>query len=200
MIQSPNQRVLQWATFARIWWLYDAHMQCPFKSSNKIAHYLQGKHKPVYHPLSQIGDHVVVINSRHIALRDDLWRTFIFSSHTGYRRGFTQRRAWVVHEEDPTEIIRKSVYSRLPGNLLRKGHMARLHIYPDENVPPDILKNVTDQLYPILSIPKRLDQYTEEEVRNFPKLFDWPEDHKLHPGKPVERRGKKPVKASEENT
>lgn len=33
--------------------------------------------------LADVGDHVVVINSRHIAMREELWRTFTFSYHTG---------------------------------------------------------------------------------------------------------------------
>lgn len=33
--------------------------------------------------LADVGDHVVVINSRHVAMREELWRTFTFSYHTG---------------------------------------------------------------------------------------------------------------------
>jgi len=29
------------------------------------------------------GDHVVVINTRHIAMEGDLWRTFLYHSYTG---------------------------------------------------------------------------------------------------------------------
>ena len=38
----------------RSWWLYDAENQCAFKSARKIVNYLQGKHKPIYHPLSKL--------------------------------------------------------------------------------------------------------------------------------------------------
>jgi len=31
-----------------------------------------------------VGDHVVVINTRHIAMEGDLWRTFMFHHYTGY--------------------------------------------------------------------------------------------------------------------
>jgi len=31
-----------------------------------------------------VGDHVVVINTRHIAMEGDLWRTFIYYHYTGY--------------------------------------------------------------------------------------------------------------------
>jgi large subunit ribosomal protein L13 len=29
---------------------------------------LEGKNKPVYHPMNDCGDHVVVVNSKHVAL------------------------------------------------------------------------------------------------------------------------------------
>ena len=43
----------QWATFARNWWIVDAKFQSPFYLSNRIKLYLEGKHKPIYHPLSK---------------------------------------------------------------------------------------------------------------------------------------------------
>ena len=43
----------QWRTFARQWWLYDASHQCPFLSAHRIIPYLMGRHKPIYHALSQ---------------------------------------------------------------------------------------------------------------------------------------------------
>ncbi|XP_061169090.1 large ribosomal subunit protein uL13m-like [Saccostrea echinata] len=172
-----HNRVVQWSTMSRIWWLYDAKYQCPFRSSRLIAGYLQGKHKPIYHALSDVGDHVVVINSRHIALREQLWRTFTFSHHTGYARGFSRTPAWRLHSMEPTMIVEKAVYRTLPGTLLRRKYMRRLHIYPDENVPPEILGNVCDQIPQIQIIPKCLDEYTAEEIQSFPKLFDWSEDY-----------------------
>ncbi|XP_052687338.1 39S ribosomal protein L13, mitochondrial-like [Crassostrea angulata] len=172
-----HNRVVQWSTMSRIWWLYDAKYQCPFRSARIIAGYLQGQHKPIYHALSDVGDHVVVINSRHIAMREELWRTFTFSYHTGYAKGFSRTPAWRLHSMEPTMMIEKAVYSNMPGFLLRRKYMRRLHIYPDEEVPPEILGNVCDQIQQIQKVPKRLDEYTAEEIQAFPKLFDWSEEY-----------------------
>ena len=76
----------QWATFARCWWLFDAQWQCPFQSAFVLHRHILGLHKPIYHPLSDVGDHVVVINSREIATKDHLWRTWKHFHHTGYER------------------------------------------------------------------------------------------------------------------
>lgn len=45
--------VQQWATFARSWFLIDARMQPPGKLATMCAVRLQGKHKPIYHALSE---------------------------------------------------------------------------------------------------------------------------------------------------
>ncbi|KAG7157674.1 39S ribosomal protein L13-like [Homarus americanus] len=147
---SVARRVQQWATFGRMWYLYDARWQNPFHSADKIKLYLAGRNKPIYHPLSDCGDHVVVINSLDIALPGMEWEK---------------------------RILRKAVYNKLDKNLLRRGRMARLHIFPYDKVPDNILENVSAQMRQLRPVPIRLDQIPEEEVVNFPKVYDWPKDH-----------------------
>lgn len=43
----------QWATFARSWFLIDARMQPPGKLATMCSVRLQGKHKPIYHAMSE---------------------------------------------------------------------------------------------------------------------------------------------------
>ncbi|XP_067936374.1 large ribosomal subunit protein uL13m-like [Watersipora subatra] len=184
---SDRRRVLQWGTFARTWWIYDANHQCPFRSGNRLAIYLQGKHKPIYHPLADCGDHVVVINSHHISMPDRFWRAWRHMKHLGYAGSFTSERAWQVHRKDPTQILRKQIYSTLTGNLLRKGLMARLHIYPEQDVPDHIMNNVSNQIRQVMPVPKTLDEYTTEEMENFPLLFEWPKGYKIDDGPEFEK-------------
>jgi large subunit ribosomal protein L13 len=63
--------------------LYDAKWQNPFQSAKKITRVLEGKHKPIYHPMNDCGDHVVVINSRHIALLGREWQFRVYFHHPG---------------------------------------------------------------------------------------------------------------------
>ncbi|ESP01255.1 hypothetical protein LOTGIDRAFT_186083 [Lottia gigantea] len=174
-----NNRVLQWATFARTWWIFDANHQCHIKSAKRIALYLQGKHKPIYHPLSDIGDHVVVINTAGISMRNDFWRKWKYNHHTGYAGGHSVTSAWRLHELDQTKVVEKSVYATLPGNLLRRRMMRRLHLFTDDNVPDDILQNVTDQIRQVTVVPRLIQEYTQEELDAMPKLFDWPDDYEI---------------------
>ena len=36
-----------------------------------------------------------------------------------------------------------------------------------------MIGNVCDQIGQQLPVPKRLPEYTEEEIKNFPRLFEW---------------------------
>ncbi|CAH1774339.1 unnamed protein product [Owenia fusiformis] len=171
------KRVQQWATFSRFWWIYDAKFQSPFKSAPRLCFHLLGKHKPIYYPTSDVGDHIVVINTKHIAMKNDYWRTFTYFHHTGYPKGFSKTRAWEVHEADPTRIMRLAVRGWLKGNLDRPKVMERLHCFPEEDVPEEILKNVSGQIPQVFPIPKSLEEYTMEERENFPRLIEWPEEY-----------------------
>ncbi|KAL4236564.1 54S ribosomal protein L13 [Mactra antiquata] len=175
-----HNRVIQWGAMARTWWLYDAKFQCPYRSAEKLCMYLEGRHKPLYHPLSDVGDHVVVINTRYVAMAEDLWRKQQYKHDTRYAGGKSSATAWRLHEADYTKILYKAVYSAAPKNLLRPTIMRRLHLYPEEDVPDDIIGNVSDVIRQIQVVPKPLDSYSAQEIEEFPKLFDWPEDHVIY--------------------
>nr|ACO51675.1 39S ribosomal protein L13, mitochondrial [Aquarana catesbeiana] len=168
---SYGRAAQQWATFSRIWHVIDARMQPPGKIASLCSTHLQGIHKPVYHALSDCGDHVVVKNTRHIAFSGNKREQKVYSSHTGYPGGFKQVTAARLHRKDPTAIIKLAVYGMLPKNLHRRTLMLRLHLFPEEDIPEDILRNLVGEIKQPRAIPRRLDEYTEEEIEAYPKLW-----------------------------
>ena len=42
-----------------------------------------------------------------------------------------------------------------------------------QKVPDHIMNNVSDVIRQIQVVPKTLQDYTQEEIDAFPKLFDW---------------------------
>ncbi|XP_069587940.1 large ribosomal subunit protein uL13m isoform X2 [Ranitomeya imitator] len=146
-------------------------MQPPGKIAAICAAHLQGLHKPVYHAQSDCGDHVVVKNTRHIAFSGNKWEQKVYSSHTGYPGGFKQVPAFALHRKDPTAIVRLATYGMLPKNLYRRTMMQRLHLFPEETIPEEILKNLVTELKQPRIIPRRMDEYSPEEIEAFPKLW-----------------------------
>lgn len=73
--------------------------------------------------------------------------------------------------------MKKAVYKAMDNNLIRRTNMERLHIFPGSEIPEDIKRNISGQIRPIMPVPKRLTEYSKEEVDNFPKIFDYPNDY-----------------------
>ncbi|XP_059486237.1 large ribosomal subunit protein uL13m [Neocloeon triangulifer] len=171
------QRVQQWASFARVWHLFDARWQNPFDSGVLIAKHLKGLQKPLYSEQSLCGDHVVVINCRHIALPGNEWRKRVFFHHQTYPGTATWTPAWEMHTRDPTMVMKKAVYTSMHGNLLRRHNMMRLHLYADEEVDPEVAARVTNVIRQLRPIPERLDLMEKEKVDSFPQIADLNKDY-----------------------
>lgn len=175
---SAYKRVNQWAVFARQWWLYDAKQQDVFDSALRIARYLHGKHKPIYDTEQDVGDHVVVINAKHIAMPNDEWRYRYYFHHSHYAGGKKWTPAHQLHATDPNLVMYKAIYKAI-GNIdmKRREIVARLHIYPETAVPRHILENISDHIRQLRPVHKPLEEYSPEELQKYPKIFDYPEDY-----------------------
>lgn len=125
------------------------------------------------------GDHVVVINTKEIALPGDEWVKRVYFHHTGYPGGASWTLAWQLHEKDPKMVMHKAVYNSMKGNLQRRYTMQRLHLFADDQVPEDILANVTSQIRAPREVPQRLDMIDKETLENFPSIMDYPKDYIL---------------------
>ncbi|KER24263.1 hypothetical protein T265_08055 [Opisthorchis viverrini] len=183
-------RVQQWRAFTRQWLIYDAYMQCPMMSGEKIAKYLLGKHIRYYDPNSDFGAHVVVCNTRHVAVKDNsyYWKRFLYPTYTRFGAFRKDETMEELHIRDPTEVLRREVRVHLNTPASKLYALARLHLYPDgvETIPEDIFGNISGVIRRVMPVPKRLDQYSQEELQEFPKLFDWPQDFNVAPLGPLD--------------
>ena len=109
-----------------------------------------------------------MINTRHIAFSGNKWEQKVYSSHAGHPGGFGQVTAVQRHVKDPAAIVKLAIYGTLPKNLHRRTRMQRLHLFPDKDIPEDILKNLVEGIPPPRRVPKRLDEHTQEEREAFP--------------------------------
>eukprot|EP00041_Stephanoeca_diplocostata_P005862 m.69696 g.69696 ORF g.69696 m.69696 type:complete len:192 (+) comp16043_c0_seq2:186-761(+) len=122
-------------THGRMWYLFDAKSQRPGAAANKISQILQGKHKPIYDGSDDCGDHVVVINAKHVEFSGKKWDKKLYRHHTGFPGGFREQLAKHVHEKKPLEVLRKATIGMLPRNRLRGRYMNRLHLFENEKHP-----------------------------------------------------------------
>lgn len=179
------RRVKQWEIFARSWWVYDAKWQDPWDSGQLIARYLLGKHKPIWYPDTDCGDHVVVINAGQVALPNEEWKWRFFFHNTQFAKGVCWEPAWAMHIKDPTFVLERAIYRfcKVPKQakhihnlelmLPRKRAFARLTLRNDDVIPEHIKEKITGQIRQLRPVPRRLNDIANEELDNFPKLFDY---------------------------
>ncbi|KFP33073.1 hypothetical protein N325_01816, partial [Colius striatus] len=68
-------------------------------------------------------------------------------------------------------IVKLTVYRMLPKNLQRRTMMQRLHLFPEDIIPEDIQKNLLEEIPQPRVVPRRLDEYTPEEIAAFPRVW-----------------------------
>ena len=164
-----NKTAKSYYTHARLWYLIDARDQINGRLAAFISTILQGKTKPIYHPSLDAGDHVVVINTKDIVLSGKKWDQKLYRHHTGYPGGLVEVLAKNVHAQDRTIVLWRAVNGMLPKNNLRKPRMKRLYLFEGEDHP--FAANIFATLEGPSRIPKRLSEYSLEEIARYPSLY-----------------------------
>lgn len=108
-----------------------------------ISRFLQGKHKPIYHPSHDCGDYVVVTNASCIKLTGTKLADKIYYHHTRYPGGLKKVYLKDLMVENPALVVRKAVRGMLPKDKFRFPRLDRLFIFNGEKHPyeSNIYKN-----------------------------------------------------------
>ena len=98
----------------RSWWVVDATDQTLGRLATRIATLLEGKHKPIYSPHLDTGDHVVVLNAGKIRVTGDKLRQKSYFRHSGYPGGLREESLGHLLERKPELVIERAVKGMLP--------------------------------------------------------------------------------------
>lgn len=113
--------------------LIDAKGKTLGRISSEIAKILMGKHKPTYTPNEDMGDHVVIVNARHIHVTGSKAANKTFSYHTGYMGGHREIDWQTMIARNPEFIIKTTVWGMMPNSRLANAQMKKLRVFKDEN-------------------------------------------------------------------
>ena len=86
--------------------------------SSEVARLLRGKHKPMFAPHLDTGDHVIVVNASKVVLTSGKEAKKIAYRHTGYPGGLRQKSYVDVMADNPEEAVRKAVRAELAAHPL----------------------------------------------------------------------------------
>jgi large subunit ribosomal protein L13 len=119
----------------RRWYVVDASDQTLGRLASKIAHVLEGKHKPTWQPNLDSGDHVIVLNASRIAVTADKRETKLYIRHSGFPAGYKEETLGHLLERRPEEVIRRAVKGMLPRNTLGVQQLRKLKVYAGTDHP-----------------------------------------------------------------
>lgn len=125
----------------RKWLLIDAEGVTLGRLAAQVSMFLRGKHKPMYTPSMDCGDHVIIINADKVRLTGKKKNNEFFFWHTGYPGGIKSRSMGQILEgKHPERVVIKAVERMITRNPLGRQQMKKLHVYAGDTHPHEAQK------------------------------------------------------------
>jgi len=119
----------------RKWFVVDAQEFILGRMASRVATVLRGKHKPIYSPHLDHGDHVVVINAEKVRLTGKKIEKKTYFRHTGFIGGGKMTSLSEMLEKKPAEVVRLAVWGMMPKTRLGRSQIKKLKIYAGPKHP-----------------------------------------------------------------
>ena len=119
----------------RRWYVVDASGVVLGRLASEVATILRGKHKPMYAPHMDTGDHVVVVNADKIELTGNKGEDKYAYRHSGYPGGIRAVKYKDLMSARPVAAVEKAVRGMLPKNTIGRQMLKKLHVVPGPDHP-----------------------------------------------------------------
>ena len=120
----------------RKWFVIDAEGLVLGRLASQVARILRGKHKPIFTPHIDTGDHVIVINAEKVRVTGRKLADRSFYWHTGWPGGIKGRTmGQILGGRYPERLIYKAVERMVPRGPLGRAQMKKLRVYAGDAHP-----------------------------------------------------------------
>lgn len=123
------------AEIDRRWLLVDAEGVTLGRLASQVATVLKGKHKPMYTPHMDTGDHVVIVNAAKVALSGTKSADKKWFRHTMYPGGAHWITIREVMEKHPERVVTQAVRGMMPKTKLGRAMLRKLKVYAGPEHP-----------------------------------------------------------------
>lgn len=129
----------------RRWYVLDAAGKSLGRLASKAAHILRGKHKPIFTPHVDTGDHVIIVNADKVLLTGNKLEKKLYIRHSGYPGGLKVMKYATLMKTRPELAVRKAVEGMLPKTRLGARMAKRLRVYagpehPHQAQKPEVME------------------------------------------------------------
>ncbi len=119
----------------RRWLVVDAEGKTLGRLAAQVAMVLKGKHKPIYTPHMDTGDHVIVINAAKVRLTGTKPEKKKYFHHTMYPGGATYTKLAELLAKHPERVVQKAVKGMMPKTKLGDAMTRKLKVYGGPDHP-----------------------------------------------------------------
>lgn len=112
----------------RRWYVIDASGAVLGRVASEAATILRGKHKPIFAPHMDTGDHVVIVNAAKVELTGGKETKKISYRHSGYPGGIKGTNYGKLMADKPAFVVEKAIRGMLPKNRLGRAMIKKLHV------------------------------------------------------------------------
>ena len=119
----------------RAWHVIDAEGMVLGRVCTEAARILRGKHKPIFAPHIDTGDHVVIINADKVVLTSGKADAKDVVRYSGYPGGLKRESYAHLLARKPADAVRGSVRGMLPKNRLGRAQLKKLKVYAGPTHP-----------------------------------------------------------------
>ena len=123
------------ADIQRAWHVVDANGLVLGRMATEVARLLRGKHKPIFAPHVDTGDHVIIINAARVVLTADKGEKKEYIRHSGYPGGIRRRTYGDLLATKPEEVVRRAIKGMLPKGALGSQMLRKLKVYAGPDHP-----------------------------------------------------------------
>ncbi len=126
----------------RSWHVLDAGNEPVGRVASQAAMLLMGKHKTIFTPFLDTGDHVIVLNAAKVRLTGRKEDQKVYRRHSGFPGGLSEVSAKKLRAARPTQLVYEAVAGMLPKTKLGKHMLRKLRVYPGDKHPHQAQKPV----------------------------------------------------------
>lgn len=119
----------------RKWYIVDARNQVLGRLAAQVARILKGKHKPIYTPHLDVGDHVIIINADKVRVTGRKAQQKVYKRYSGYPGGLKEIVYEKMMEKHPERILEHAIKGMLPKNRLGRKMFKKLRVYAGDQHP-----------------------------------------------------------------
>jgi len=119
----------------RVWLVVDADGLVLGRLSSEVARVLRGKHRAIFAPHLDTGDHVIVVNAAKVVMSAGKSDREFSYHHSGYPGGLRSTSYAQQLATRPEEVVRRAIKGMLQKGALGHKMLGKLKVYAGPDHP-----------------------------------------------------------------